>query len=130
VTNLNAQGFPSFDVGFRCKALSVCGIAQNCLSYSEHLGTLQSSEPMYYDGVTLATPAAVKIEIRVGAASQCGNPPITIAAGEKLVVSYDGDLIVEVYLPAFSGIELTLYVREDGATFYDAGLTQLAQSVR
>jgi hypothetical protein len=34
-----------------------------------------------------------------------------------------------VYFPAVNAVSLQLYIREDGATFYDAALTQLARGV-
>jgi len=127
ITDLDAAGLPGFNApGFRCKALSVCSIGQSCIYYDQHLGSLQSSETTFTDGVSLLDPQAVFVRIYGGAASQCGDPAFTLTAGESLVVLHDGTQH-SVLFPATTSTSLTLYVREDGATFYDAALTQPAQ---
>jgi hypothetical protein len=125
--HIDAAGLNGFNVGFRCKSLTVCSPEQNCIYYGERLGSVHSSETTYTDGAMLTSPAAVKVRIDLGAASQCGNPPITLAAGESITLKFDGGRSRRVFFPAFSGTSLTLYVREDGATCNDAALTQVAQ---
>jgi hypothetical protein len=130
VTSIDASGLPGFDVGFRCKSLTVCGASQTC-SYSAstgsgNLASIQSSEAIYYDGVTLQDGQAVVVQIAVGAASQCGDPSITIAKGEVILVGLSSGIAIKIFFPDFTGTDLRLYVREDGVTFYDAALTQRA----
>jgi hypothetical protein len=134
LVNINASAMPGFSVssGFRCKSLSVCGVAQSCYYGlpAQNLGSLQSMEMMYYDGSSFIDAVAVKINIAVGAASQCMDPPITLQAGESIVLSFGNNQTRAVYFPAFNGKSLLLYVREDGSTFYDAALTMLAQKAK
>jgi hypothetical protein len=131
VMNIDATSLPGFnDPGFRCKSLSVCGVSQSC-HYSAQVGTgnlgsVQSKEDMYYDGLVLSDGQAVKIQIMTGAASQCGDPPITITAGQSIKVTLANGRTIVVTFPAFTGVQLLLYVREDGATFYDDSLLQRA----
>jgi len=131
VTDIDPTNLPGFNTtGFRYKSLSVCGVSQSC-HYSGQVGTgnlgsVQSKEDLYYDGLTLTDGQAVKIQIMVGAASQGGDPPITIAAGESIAVSLASGRTVVITFPAFTGVQLLLYVREDGATFYDDSLLQRA----
>jgi hypothetical protein len=131
VINIDATSLPGFSApGFRCKSLSVCGVSQSC-HYSAQVGTgnlgsVQSKEDAYYDGLVLSDGQAVKIQIMVGAASQCGDPPITLSAGESIKVTLGIGRTIVITFPAFNGVQLTLYVREDGATFYDDSLLQRA----
>jgi hypothetical protein len=126
VTSLNTIGMPGFNLGFRCKSLTVCAPGQDCIYYGQHLGSVQSNEASLADGAVLPQPEAVRVVITSGAASQCGNPPLTMTAGERLEIAHDGKKS-HVYFPATTATELTVYVREDGATFHDAALTNLAQ---
>jgi hypothetical protein len=66
------------------------------------------------------------LQIMVGAASQCLDPAITIAKGEFITVKLANGTSVMIVFPAFTGTQLLLYVREDGATFYDDSLLQRA----
>lgn len=135
VIKIDASNIPGFfNVGaptyIRCKALVVCGVSQSC-HYSAQVGTgnlgsVQSREDTYYDGLTLQDGQAVMVQIMVGAASQCGDPSITIAAGEYVLVGLASGRTVKVTFPAFTGTGLLLFVREDGATFYDDSLLQRA----
>ncbi|HVU00763.1 MAG TPA: hypothetical protein VHE30_03395 [Polyangiaceae bacterium] len=128
VTAMSASGMPGFNApGFRCKAISVCGLSQNCVYTGSTLGSLQSAEDTFYDGHSLAFAEAVKVSLAGGAASQCGDPSIDMDGGETLVVKTAAGRSVTIYFPKFSGTSFTLYVREDGATFYDAALTVLAE---
>jgi hypothetical protein len=129
ITALDAVGLPGFNVGFRCKALSVCGMEQNCVYYGEHLGSLQSGEELFYDGLARPAPSPAFVRIYQGAASQCDDPAITLTAGENLVVFHDGTKHA-IYFPATTVSAVTLFIREDGATFYDASLTQPAGAPR
>jgi hypothetical protein len=130
LTGINVSPLPGFDLGFRCKSLTVCGVNQNCLYYGAQFGSVQSSDTStaaYTDGSAMSPGVPVKIRIDVGAASQCGNPALQIAAGESVILAFDGKEL-RVYFPAVADVAVTLYVREDGATFHDVGLTNLAQS--
>ena len=134
VTGLDVTKFvgfntvPGLDGGsnFRCKTITVCGVAQNCIYYGEMLGSLESGEAMFYDGVAIGAGAAVKISLAGGAASQCLNPSVTIQSGESILVT-SGTQTKRIFLPAFVGTDFVFYVREDGATFKDAGLTMMLQ---
>jgi hypothetical protein len=132
VQHMNASGLSLFaNSGFRCKSLTVCGVQQACIYYFGYLGSVQSGdppsgEPRYNDGEVLDSPQALKIRVDGGAASQCTSAPVSFAEGDYIIVKLDGERTVQIDLPAFQGQSLTLYVREDGATFYDAGLTQPA----
>jgi hypothetical protein len=126
VTHLDASTLTGFNVGYRCKSLSVCAPAHNCIYYGENLGSLQSTELTFNDGLELQQPEAIRVRIDTGAASQCGNPSITLATGAKLLIAHDGQQHT-VYFPPVTAQSLALYVREDGATFYDAALTSIAQ---
>ncbi len=120
---------PGFDApGFRCKTLTICPLGGSC-SYSSTtmFGNLQSAEDTYYDGAESTVPAAVTLRIDGGAASQCNNPPITFTTDDALTLTFDGGKKVPVYLPAFMGTSLSLYIATDGSTFYDAALTQPAR---
>ncbi|HXU06826.1 MAG TPA: hypothetical protein VN903_37995 [Polyangia bacterium] len=121
---------PGFDApGFRCKSLTICPPNGSCIYYStmSMFGSLQSAEDTYSDGAAFATPAAVKVYIDGGAASQCNNPSITFTGDESLTLTFDGGKKVPVYLPAFMGTTLTLYVASDGSTYRDAALTMVAR---
>ena len=126
-TGMDVSTAPGFDAtGFRCKALSVCGTGASCVDdATDTLGEVQSAEAAYQDGAELA-PAPVKLRLDGGAASQCGNPPVTFKAGDYVTLVFDSSPKLAVYLPAFLGISLTLYIASDGSTFYDAGLTMPA----
>jgi hypothetical protein len=126
VTAIDVSGLPGFNVGQRCKTLVVCTPEQDCIYYSQNLGAMQSSEAVYYDGLEVAPPGAVRVRIMVGAASQCMDPVITLNAGEKIVVAHDGQAHT-IYFPSITSRGFFLYVREDGATFYDAALMSVAQ---
>ena len=126
VTGLDTTGLPGFNIGLRCKSLSVCSPGQGCIYYAENLGSVQSSETTYTDGSELPQAAATRVYIATGAQSMCGNPAITLTAAQKLLIAHDGQSHT-VYFPAITATELTLYIREDGATFYDAALTNVAQ---
>jgi hypothetical protein len=120
---------PGFDApGFRCKSLTICPNSSGCIYFSADIfGSLQSAEDSYTDGVELTPPAPVKLSINTGAASQCGNPPITFAPTEYLTLTFDGGKKLAVYLPMFMGVSLTLYIASDGSTFYDAALQMPAR---
>ena len=120
---------PGFDAsGFRCKSMTICPPIGSCFYSSMTVfGSIQSGEDSYNDGAVTANPQAVKVYIDTGAASQCGNPAITFTADEYLQLTFDGGKKVPVYLPAFTGASLTLYVATDGSTYTDAALTQPAR---
>jgi hypothetical protein len=126
ISAMDVTKFIGFNLGPRCKTITVCGIAQNCIYYGEMLGSLESGEAMFYDGVSLMSPTAVKISLNVGAASQCGNPVVTIQAGESFSVT-TAQQVKRIFLPAFMGTDFVFYVREDGATFKDQALTIFLQ---
>jgi len=131
ISGIDVTKLPGFNVGLRCESLSVCGVSQSCLYYAENLGSVQSTDPTYTDGTSLVDPQAVKISIAIGAASQCMSPAVDINGGESIIVNVgtsSGTSGVRIFFPAFQGQSLVLYVREDGATFYDAALTKLAHS--
>jgi hypothetical protein len=119
---------PGFDApGFRCKSLTICQNASSCIYFSaDMLGSLQSADDVYNDGAELA-PGAVKLVIGGGAASQCNDPVIAFTADEFLTLTFDGGKKAPVYLPAFMGRSLTLYIASDGSTFTDAALTMPAR---
>lgn len=129
LTSLVATGAPGFaNAGFRCKSLSVCAATGQCF-YSggaATFGSVQSGEDTFSDGVTTSPASAARFLLDLGAASQCGDPAITFVAGEKIRVVHDG-ASVDVYLPAFTGKRLELFIAADGSTYYDAALTQTAK---
>jgi hypothetical protein len=127
LTGIDTSSLPGFNLGFRCKALTVCSPEESCIYYTAKLGSIQSTEATdaYADGAELAPAVATKIGIDVGAASQCGNPPLQIVEGESIVLSFDGTSL-RVFFPKVIDTAVVLFVRSDGATFYDAALTQLA----
>lgn len=135
VVKIDATNLPGFDnAGFRCKALVVCGVSQSC-HYSAQVGTgnlasVQSRTPPtpdeYYDGLTLQDGQAVMVQIMTGAASQCADPAISISAGDSIAVGLASGRTVVITFPAFTGTGILLFVREDGATFYDDSLLQRA----
>ena len=127
---MSAKGAPAFDAtGFRCKTLTLCGVDMSCIYYDKAnmLGALQSQEMMFYDGNAHTVADAAKLRLGVGAASQCGNPAVTFRDGDVVKITFDGGKLACIFLPAFTGSELTLYVAADGSTFYDAALTKLAK---
>jgi len=123
----NASGFAN--AGFRCKSLTLCPAGTACLYYSTDMfGSVQSGEMTYTDGIELPdTPKPVELRIDTGAASQCGNPAITLKASDSITIVFDASRRLSVALPDFSGTSLTLYVASDGSTFYDAALTMPAR---
>jgi len=125
---IDDSGAPGFDAtGFRCKSLTVCQNASACLYYSQDmLGSLQSAEDTYTDGVEVPA-AAVKLVFAAGAASQCADVPLSLTASDSITLQFDGGKKLAVYLPAFTGTSLTLYVASDGSTFRDAALTMAAR---
>jgi hypothetical protein len=122
---LSVEGFPGFDLGFRCKSLSVCTISQPCFYFQGRLGSRQSSEALYYDGEVVSA-APIKLRVGAGAASQCGNPPVKILSGNWIELVFDGGRRLRVALPSYGGKELQLFVAADGATYWDRDLTSLA----
>ncbi|MAG38452.1 hypothetical protein CMO90_00005, partial [Candidatus Woesearchaeota archaeon] len=130
--NIDVSNFSS-DVGcFRAKSYSFCKHA-DCTHYNAfgHLfGTSSSDEPnSYTDYEEYDTPQMVLFKISVGPASQCGNPPVNISSGEYVTMTYNGGQQLNVYLPQFYGTELVLYVGNDGSTFYDEDLTDVAYAL-
>ncbi|HEY7374075.1 MAG TPA: hypothetical protein VIF57_18080 [Polyangia bacterium] len=125
---IDDSGAPGFDAaGFRCKSLTVCQNASACFYYSQDiLGSLQSAEDTYTDGVEGAA-AAVKLVFAGGAASQCADPAFSLTASDSITLQFDGGKKLAVYLPAFTGTSLTLYLASDGSTFRDAALTMAAR---
>ena len=130
LTGIGTTNAPGFDaVGFRCKALSICGVSSSCVYFAnDTLGHKQSMEDTFQDGAEVATAVAVKMTLEAGAASQCGNPAVTFKSGDVVGLSYDGARQLAVYLPEFTGTSLTLYIASDGSTFYNAALTMPAGS--
>jgi len=127
IVNMDACGAPSLDVGFRCKSYTICTIEQTCSYFtpSDNLGHLQSSERTYYDATT-TEPRAVMLSIATGADSLCGDPPITIAPGEFLRVEEASGRVLDVWLPAWTGVTTKLYIGDDGRTYWDTSRTSLA----
>jgi hypothetical protein len=127
---IDASGMTGFNAaGFRCKSLAVCGTAQNCIYFSEFLGTAQSQETSYTDGAELSEPQAVKLRIAGGAQGMCAGIEFKMSSGESLELTYGaagGQKALLVSMPEFSGTELTLYVAADGSTYHDAALTKRA----
>lgn len=127
---IDASGMTGFNAaGFRCKSLAVCGTAQNCVYFSEFLGTVQSQEMPYTDGAELSEPQAVKLRIAGGAQGMCAGTEFKMLSGESLELTYgvaNGQKALLVSMPEFSGTELTLYVAVDGSTYHDAALTKRA----
>jgi hypothetical protein len=125
---IDDSGAPGFDAtGFRCKSLTVCQNTSACLYYAQDmLGSLQSAEDTYTDGVEVAA-APVKLVFAAGAASQCADPSFSLTASDSITLQFDGGKKLSVYLPAFMGTSLTLYVASDGSTFRDAALTMAAR---
>jgi hypothetical protein len=129
LTAIDVSTAPGFDAaGFRCKAFIVCGVAMNCVYFlmDQNLGHRQSMDATYTDGTEVMQPVPVKIWMTGGAQSMCTNATVTLAAGNYVTLTFDGGKVLKVYLPAFSGTELTLYVSQNGSTFKDAALTMLA----
>ena len=129
LTAIDDSKAPGFDAAtFRCKSLTICPVSGACAYFSTAtiFGSLQSAEDAYSDG-TAVGPAAVRMSIAGGAMSQCNNPPITFTADEFLTLTVEGGKKVPVYLPAFTGVSLTLYIASDGSTYSDAALTQPAR---
>jgi hypothetical protein len=129
LTSLDVSTAPGFDVaGFRCKAFVVCGAAMSCVYFAvdQNLGHRQSAEAMYYDGTAVTPGVPVKIWVTGGAQSGCVDANVTFAAGNYVTLTFDMGKSLKVYLPAFTGKEITLYVSQNGSTYRDAALTQLA----
>jgi hypothetical protein len=133
LTAIDVSTAPGFDAaGFRCNSFVVCGVSMTCIYYMvqmqppANLGHRQSADPTYVDGATVAPPVPVKISVGIGAQSMCTNPNVTFVAGNYVTLTFDGGKTLKVYLPAFSGTQLTLYVSQNGSTFKDAALTMLA----
>jgi hypothetical protein len=126
---INALSLDGFNaVGLRCKSLTVCGVSQSCIYCSGFLGSIQSTEDTYSDGDELDQGEAVKIRIAQGAQSMCLSAPFAIDDGESITLAYNDGQMLIVYFPLFQGVELELYVADDGSTYYDAELTQLARA--
>ncbi|MBD3260050.1 PQQ-binding-like beta-propeller repeat protein [Candidatus Woesearchaeota archaeon] len=53
--------------------------------------------------------------------------PKGITAGEYITIKYNGGHKLNVYFPNITQDNLILYIAQDGSTYYDANLTQLAQ---
>jgi hypothetical protein len=128
---INVTGAPGFDAaGFRCKTLTVCGAEMSCIYYDvpNMFGNVQSQEPKFYDGsVSAVAVVATKLRLGGGAKSECGNPPVTLNDGDIVRLTFDGGKTACVFLPAFTGTELTLYIAADGSTFYDRAFTMHAK---
>ena len=124
--SIDITAVPGLEAGFRCKAYVVCVPGQNCVYFGENLGYYASGE-RYYDGVVANPAAPARFRISVGAAGQCNDPPVAIEAGQWIRLTHDEGQITDVYLPAFEGPQLSLYIAVDGATYRDPGLTNLAQ---
>jgi hypothetical protein len=114
-------------------AFVVCGVGMTCVYYMpppgqppSNLGHRQSADPTYVDGTT-ATPAVpAEIRVMIGAQSMCMNPAVTFAAGNYVTLTFDAGKVQRVYLSAFTGTDLTLYVSQNGSTYRDAALTMFA----
>jgi hypothetical protein len=93
---------------------------------ADMFGSKQSGEDSFQDGAEAAAPMPVKMNIDGGAASQCNNPAVTFRATEYVTLSFDGGKQLAVYLPAYTGVSLTLYIASDGSTYHDAARTMPA----
>ena len=75
---------------FRCMALTIRQNSSSCIYFAnDMLGSVQSADDVYNDGAEL-TPAAVKLSVSTGAASQCVNPSVTFTEGEYVTLTFDG----------------------------------------
>ena len=52
---------------------------------------------------------------------------MTFTANDTITIRFDAGKKLVVMLPAFMGTSLALYIATDGATYYDAALTQPAR---
>jgi hypothetical protein len=126
IDSANAPGFNA--TGFRCKSLTICPNSSSCIYYANDMyGSIQSMEDSYTDGSTTAMPQATKLRFDGGAASQCGNPAFALTANDTLIITFDSGKKLTVYLPAFMGTSLILWIASDGSTYNDAGLTMPAR---
>lgn len=85
---------------------------------------LDNNQEWYVDEAVCDEPLPVTISL-IGQML-----PLDIAAGETILLTYDGGQELTVYLPAaMTGNQVNLYPASDGSTYYDKGLTKLAQKV-
>ncbi|MBU4262775.1 MAG: terpene cyclase/mutase family protein [Proteobacteria bacterium] len=88
---------------------------------STALGWYSLYNQMLFDGASDTTAAGFYLYVD---ANDCGC--IDIAAGESLTLTYDGGLVADIFLPSITAGYL--FVADDGSTYWDSGLTSLAQA--
>lgn len=85
------------------------------------LGWYRLYDSTFYDGNADSIPSRFFLYVDV---NDCGC--ISIADGETLSITYDGGQALMLHLPAVNAGYL--YVADDGSTYWDAALTNLAKA--
>ncbi len=101
------------------------GIRYQFLSMGdEKLGEIYDNENIFYDSTSLASSQALRIKV------EAFGEAISMPAGGRLDLTYDGGKRVTIYLPSLISEVGTfeLFVAGDGSTYHNEELTRLAQT--
>ncbi|EDM80115.1 hypothetical protein PPSIR1_35732 [Plesiocystis pacifica SIR-1] len=109
-----------------CVVATFCHGAGTCHYDSDgYLGQLISGTPGFMGGVSFESPDILQIHL----ANACGATLLTEPTEYLGVVALDSSqnlLQAKIYLPCFEGAAMNLFVTQEGSTYWDAGLTDLA----
>lgn len=83
------------------------------------LGSIADNENLFYDGSASGVDRQPKINIIQG------TQIINILRRDNLIITYNGDEMITVFLPDIDS-NITLYISEDGSTYYNKTMTALA----
>jgi len=81
-----------------------------------------------YDNSNLFTDKAGYTPQPAGVLVGKDQQEIAVQAGDYVTVTYDGGRTKRVYFPAIRGDSVELYIGNDGSTYRDRGLCDLAQA--
>jgi len=84
-------------------------------------GYIWDNQNIYQDGTSYATPRNLVFNVSKIAEN------IGVQLKDRVTIIYDAGQMLTIFLPEIT-TNTTLYVAEDGSTYYDAGLTKLACS--
>lgn len=122
VRTANNNGYPTEDATWSI------GIKGGPMMTEHNFGVIHLDNNQEFFQDVYSTDPAVFVKFEMSAIII----PMSIPAGNIVVLTYDGSQKLVVYLPEMTvavGYPLLLYVASDGSTYYDEGLIQLAQGL-
>lgn len=84
-------------------------------------GSIEDNSNIYTDRSTSPTPVFLLINIEES------EQPIDIHANDTILLTFNTDIKLYIFFPTVNE-NIQLYPADDGSTYYDAGMTNLAQA--